>query len=151
MINKITLLQVHNYEIVVNFIHISHNLRWYSEVVHKFTIFYPVCSTFELIKQFIEQSISKRITFIKWNLWWPFTHYKKIENRLWILLAESNNDSYYAITYFILRPWCPHNTWFLLSASFVSKFVITKIKRINLKHPVSRKRKKHSAFGTLKL
>ena len=29
-------LQVNDYEIVVNFFHISHNLTWYSEIVHKF-------------------------------------------------------------------------------------------------------------------
>ena len=45
--------QVNNYEIVVNFLHISHNLTWYSAIVHKFTRIYPVCSTYELTKQFV--------------------------------------------------------------------------------------------------
>ena len=48
-----TYVQVNNYEIVVNFFHISHNLTWYSAIVHKFTRIYPVCSTYELTKQFM--------------------------------------------------------------------------------------------------
>ena len=47
------LIQVNNYEIVVNFFHISHNLTWYSAIVHKFTTIYTVCSTYELTKQFM--------------------------------------------------------------------------------------------------
>ena len=35
-------LQVDDYEIVVNIFHISHNLTWYSAIVHKFTRIYPV-------------------------------------------------------------------------------------------------------------
>ena len=46
-------IQVNNYEIVVNFIHTSHNLTWYSAIVHKATRIYPFCSTNELIKQFM--------------------------------------------------------------------------------------------------
>ena len=46
-------LQVHNHEIVVNIFHISHNLTWYSAIVHGFTRIYPVCSTYELTKQFM--------------------------------------------------------------------------------------------------
>ena len=46
-------VQVNNYEIVVNFFHISHNLIWYSAIVHKFTKVHPVCSTYELTKQFL--------------------------------------------------------------------------------------------------
>ena len=46
-------LQINNYEIVVNFFHISHNFTWYSEIVHKFTRIYQVCSTYELKKQFM--------------------------------------------------------------------------------------------------
>ena len=46
-------IQVNNYEIVVNFFHISHNLTWYSAIVHKFTRINPVCSTYELTKQFM--------------------------------------------------------------------------------------------------
>ena len=34
------LLQVNNYEIVVNLFHIIHNLTWYSAIVHKFTRIY---------------------------------------------------------------------------------------------------------------
>ena len=40
-------VQVNNYEIVINFFDISHNLT----IVHKFTRIYPVCSTYELTKQ----------------------------------------------------------------------------------------------------
>jgi hypothetical protein len=46
-------LQVNGYEIVENFFHISHNLTWYSAIVHKVTRIYPVCSTYELTKQFM--------------------------------------------------------------------------------------------------
>ena len=46
-------LQVNNYEIVINFFLINHNLTWYSAIVHKFTRIYPVCSTYELTKQFM--------------------------------------------------------------------------------------------------
>ena len=42
------LVQINNYEIVVNFFHISHNLTWYSAIVHRFTRIYPVCLTYEL-------------------------------------------------------------------------------------------------------
>ena len=34
------LVQLNNFEIVVNFFHISHNLTWYSAIVHKFTRLY---------------------------------------------------------------------------------------------------------------
>ena len=46
-------VQVNNYEITVNFFHISHNYGWYSAIVHKFTRIYPVCSNYELTKQFM--------------------------------------------------------------------------------------------------
>ena len=46
-------LQVNNYEIVINFFHISHKLKWYSRIVHKFTRIYPFCSTYELAKQYM--------------------------------------------------------------------------------------------------
>ena len=46
-------VQVNNYEIVINFFHISHNLTRYSAIVHKLTRIYPVCSTYELTKQFM--------------------------------------------------------------------------------------------------
>ena len=48
-----TYLQVNDYEIVVKFFHISQNLTWYSAIVPKFTRIYPVCSTYELTKQFM--------------------------------------------------------------------------------------------------
>jgi hypothetical protein len=50
---KVRCIQVNNYEIVINFFHISHNLTWYSAIVHKFTRIYPVWSTYEPTKQFI--------------------------------------------------------------------------------------------------
>ena len=40
-------VQVINYEIVVNFFHVNHNLTLYSAIVHKFTRIYPICSTYE--------------------------------------------------------------------------------------------------------
>ena len=68
------IIQVNNYEMVVIFFHISHNLTWYSTIAHKFTRIYPVFSTYELTKQIIcryhqicvknVQSISKRITWM---------------------------------------------------------------------------------------
>ena len=36
-------LQVNNYEIVIKNFHISHNLAWYSVIVHKFTRISKVC------------------------------------------------------------------------------------------------------------
>ena len=42
---NLSFLQVNKYEIVINFFHYSHNLTWYSAIVHKFTRIYPVCST----------------------------------------------------------------------------------------------------------
>ena len=51
--NALGSIQVNNYEIVVNFFHISHNLTRYSAIVHKFTRIYLVCSTYELTKQFM--------------------------------------------------------------------------------------------------
>ena len=51
-LSKQTLLvQANNFEIVVIFFHISHNLTWYSAIVHKFTKIHPVCSTYQLTKQ----------------------------------------------------------------------------------------------------
>ena len=52
-ISHIKTIQGNNYEIVINFFHISHNLTWYSTIVNKFTRIYPVCSTYELAKQFM--------------------------------------------------------------------------------------------------
>ena len=46
-------LQVNNYDIVVKIFHISHDLTRYSAIVHKFTRIHPICSTYELTKQFI--------------------------------------------------------------------------------------------------
>ena len=41
MSNFSYLVQVNNYEIVLNFFHISHNLTLYSAIVQKFTRIYP--------------------------------------------------------------------------------------------------------------
>ena len=46
-------VQVNNYEIVAKIFHVSHSLSWYSAIFHKFTRVYPVCSTYELTKQFL--------------------------------------------------------------------------------------------------
>ena len=77
-------IQVNNYEIVVNFLHISHNLTWYSAIVHKFTRIYPVCSTYELTKQFMEkiaQSISKRINLYRRFLKeWQFSRILRLKS-----------------------------------------------------------------------
>ena len=43
---KCLYIQVTNYEIVVNFFHISHKLTWYLAMVHKFTRIYLVCPTY---------------------------------------------------------------------------------------------------------
>ena len=40
-----TNVHVNNYEFIINFLHNSHNLTWYSAIVHKFNRNYPVCST----------------------------------------------------------------------------------------------------------
>ena len=42
-------LQVNDYEIIIKFFHISHDVTWYSAIVHKFTIIHPVCSTYKTI------------------------------------------------------------------------------------------------------
>ena len=47
---QVYLIQVNNYEIIVKFFHISHNLTWYSAIVQQFTRIYLVCSTYELTK-----------------------------------------------------------------------------------------------------
>ena len=62
-----TYVQVNNYEIFVNFFHISHNLTWYSAIVHKITRIYPVqlmnwLNNLCKFVQEIVQLISKRIT-----------------------------------------------------------------------------------------
>ena len=65
------ILQGNNYEIVVKIFHISHNLTWYSEIVHIFIRISKVCSTYELTKQFMEICVkncaidSKRLTCTK--------------------------------------------------------------------------------------
>ena len=51
--NKMVYVQVNNYEIIINFFHVSHNLTWYSAIVHKFTRIYQVCSTYELTKKIV--------------------------------------------------------------------------------------------------
>ena len=63
-------IQVNDYEIVVKFFHISHNLTWYSAIVHKFIIIYPVCSKDDLTKKFM---YSKRITCMTLEIVW--SHY----------------------------------------------------------------------------
>ena len=42
---KTEYVQVNNYEIIVKIFNISHNLTWYSAIVHKFTRIYPDFST----------------------------------------------------------------------------------------------------------
>ena len=60
-------VQVNNYEIVINFFHISHNLTWYSAIVHKFTRIYSVCSTYELTKQCMEICVENCVIDLKKN------------------------------------------------------------------------------------
>ena len=36
------MIQENNYEVVINFFHISHNLTWYSAIVQKFARIYPL-------------------------------------------------------------------------------------------------------------
>ena len=61
---SICMIQVNNYEIVVNFFHISHNLTWYSAIVHKFTNLWTDNTIHVNLCNKIAQSISKRITCI---------------------------------------------------------------------------------------
>ena len=60
-------LQVDNYEIVVSIFHISHILTWYSAIVHKFIRIYPVCSTYELTKQFMKIWVKNCAVYLKKN------------------------------------------------------------------------------------
>ena len=57
----VMVLQVNNYEIVINFLHISHNLTWCIEIVNRFTRIYPVCSTYEVTKQFMYVNVCKKL------------------------------------------------------------------------------------------
>ena len=61
------LLRVNNYEIIVNFFHISHNLRWYSVIVHRFTRIYPVCSIYQVTKQFMQICVKNCAIDLKKN------------------------------------------------------------------------------------
>ena len=47
------IIQANDYEIVVEFFNISHDLKWHSAIVHKFTKIYPVCSSQFWIRVFI--------------------------------------------------------------------------------------------------
>ena len=73
---KCVFVQVNNYEIIVNFFQISHNLTWYSAIVHKFTKTNPVCSTYELKKQFMKVSVKNCAINLKKNnlysFYWAF-------------------------------------------------------------------------------
>ena len=60
-------IQGNNYEIFVNLFHISHNLTWYSAIVHRFTRIYPVCSTYDLTKQFMQISLKNWAIDLKKN------------------------------------------------------------------------------------
>ena len=64
---QFTKVQVNNYEIVVKFFHVSHNLTWYSEIVQRFTRISKVCSTYELTKQFMEISVKNSAINLKKN------------------------------------------------------------------------------------
>ena len=59
--NKFNSLQVNNYEIVGKFFLISHNLTWYSEIVHKFTRIYPVCLTYIWTVKTIRVNLCKKL------------------------------------------------------------------------------------------
>ena len=65
--NCSNVLQVTNYEMVVNLFQTSHNLTWYSASVHKFTSIYPVCSTYELTKQFMQICVKNCAIDLKKN------------------------------------------------------------------------------------
>ena len=53
-LEKYRSIQVNFYKIAVSFFYKSHALTCYcSAIVHKFTRIYPVCSTYELTKQFM--------------------------------------------------------------------------------------------------
>ena len=73
------LLQVNNYEIVVKFFHICHNLTWYSDIVHKFTRISTVCSTYELTKQFMEICVNNcAIDLKKNNLYYTYSMHSSL-------------------------------------------------------------------------
>ena len=71
-------IQVNNYEIVVNFFHISHTLTWYSAIVHRFVRIYQFVqlmnwqnNSCKFVRKFAPLT-SKRITCInketvKWS------------------------------------------------------------------------------------
>ena len=63
-------LLVNNYEIFINFFHISHNLTWYSAIVH-FTRIYPICWTYELTKQFMKICVKNCAIDLKKNNLYP--------------------------------------------------------------------------------
>ena len=65
--HEICRLQVNDYEIVIKFFHISHNLTWYPEIVHKFTRISTVYSTHELTKQFMEIVVNNCAINLKKN------------------------------------------------------------------------------------
>ena len=48
--DQVYFLEVNNYEIVIN---LFISAVWYSKIVHKSTRIYPICSTYELTKQFM--------------------------------------------------------------------------------------------------
>ena len=61
------LLQVNNYEIVIKFFHISHDLTWYSEIAQRFTRISKFCSTYEVTKQFMEICVKNCAINLKKN------------------------------------------------------------------------------------
>ena len=67
IVDWISCIQVINYEIVKNFFHISHNLTWYSATVDKFTRIYPICSTYEVTKQFMYICVKNWTIHLKKN------------------------------------------------------------------------------------
>ena len=53
-------IQVNIYKIAISFFHKSHELTCYcSAIVHKFTRIYPVWSTYELTKQFMQICVKR--------------------------------------------------------------------------------------------
>ena len=77
----------------LNFFHISHNLTWYSAIVHKFTRIYPVCSTYELTKQFIEICVKNCAIDPKMNNLYPST-YLAHSPVIWDILEKKRSSSH---------------------------------------------------------
>ena len=95
-------LQVNNYEIVINFFHISYNLTWYWEIVQNFRILFNLWTDKTINGNLCKKSISKRITCtatISWiievltNYFYYLTNYPIEFIRLWWKKSQQTNKT----------------------------------------------------------